>query len=64
MRISDKWKAVVAGVSAVAVAASAAVADNVLDMNEGVTLLVLLGESIVAAWVVWRVPNRPAGQGN
>lgn len=51
-------KAIAAAVGAVATAASAALADNVLGTGETATIASALAVAVVTVYGVWRVPNR------
>lgn len=56
MRISSIAKSIVAGLSAGAAAAVAAVQDNVITTGEGVTIAL----AVLGAWgITFAVPNRP-----
>ncbi|MBL1107342.1 hypothetical protein JK361_22510 [Streptomyces sp. 5-8] len=56
MRISSIAKAIVAGLSAGAATAVAAVQDNVVTTGEGVTIAL----AVLGAWgITYAVPNRP-----
>lgn len=56
MRISSIAKSIVAGISAGAAAAVAAVQDNVVTTGEGVTIAL----AVLGAWgITYAVPNRP-----
>ncbi|AKN71221.1 hypothetical protein QR97_16670 [Streptomyces sp. PBH53] len=57
MRISSIAKSIVAGISAGAAAAVAAVQDNVVTTGEGVTIVL----AVLGAWgITYAVPNRPS----
>lgn len=58
--MGTKAKAVVAAVSAVALVAGNALADNVLEMRETGQLVVAVVTAVVGVWAVWRIPNTPA----
>lgn len=60
--ISRAWKAVVAGVGALATALAPIIADDVIGWDEagGVVSALVIAVSTVAA--VWATPNRPAPQ--
>lgn len=59
MRIA---KAVAAALGAVATVATAALADDVLDMSETGKLIATLIEAALTVWAVYQVPNRPPGE--
>jgi hypothetical protein len=60
MNLGRKAKAIVAGVTAVALVAGNALTDNVLDVSEAGQLVTAIFTAAVGIWAVWRVPNQPA----
>jgi hypothetical protein len=60
VKISDKWKAVVAALGTLAAALTAAAEDGALNFNEaGPILLGAVGVGVA----VWAVRNKPAATG-
>lgn len=58
MRISDKYKAIVAAIGTTATAFSAALSDNVLGMDEVGSLVTTVLTAGATVYGVWRAPNR------
>ena len=58
MRISDKWKAVVAGAGTIVTALTAAFADDVLSTDEVGTILATTLTAVFTVWGVWYVKNQ------
>lgn len=54
-------KAIVAAVGTVVVALTAALADEVLSLDEVGQLAAVVITGAAAVWAVWRVPNQPTG---
>lgn len=57
MGISGMWKAVVAGVTGIALLATDILADDVFTLDEGTSLLTKVIVTVVGVWSVWRVRN-------
>jgi hypothetical protein len=60
VRVSKVAKAVVAAVGTVATALTGALADDVLNLDEGASLASVLVLAVGTVYAVWRVPNAPA----
>lgn len=53
----EKAKAIVGAIGLVVTALTAILADDVFDINEIGTLVVVLIEAGATIWAIWRVPN-------
>lgn len=59
MRISRVWKAVIAAVGTLVTLLTAAVADDVFNVDESVAVGVALVEAAVTVWGVYKARNEP-----
>lgn len=59
MKVSDKLKAVVAAVGTVVTALTAALADDVLSVDETGNVIAVVIAAAATIYGVYRVPNKP-----
>lgn len=57
--VAPYWKTVVGAVGTVVTALNAALADNVLSLDETGHVVSVVLSAAVTIWGIWRVPNKP-----